>query len=122
MRTMVVLVPTRNQSWNVRSVARLVTSKGNCRSGKKNNANAGGSGKGLMQFDVWIDLVPQLMFVKDRASLRLKTGWRQDLYFSWVMISFSLYGKGIVALEFSSGKTSTFFNVLYVPKLRNYVE
>nr|GEY95761.1 zinc finger, CCHC-type [Tanacetum cinerariifolium] len=28
MRTTVVLVPTRNQSWNVRNVARLVTSKG----------------------------------------------------------------------------------------------
>nr|GEW47574.1 zinc finger, CCHC-type [Tanacetum cinerariifolium] len=28
MRTTVVLVPTRNQSWNVRSVVRLVTSKG----------------------------------------------------------------------------------------------
>ncbi|GKE56561.1 zinc finger, CCHC-type containing protein, partial [Tanacetum coccineum] len=28
MRTTVVLVPTRNQSWNVGSVARLVTSKG----------------------------------------------------------------------------------------------
>nr|GFD07416.1 zinc finger, CCHC-type [Tanacetum cinerariifolium] len=28
MRTTVVLVPTRNQSWNVESVVRLVTSKG----------------------------------------------------------------------------------------------
>ncbi|GKD26216.1 zinc finger, CCHC-type containing protein [Tanacetum coccineum] len=28
MKTIVVLVPTRNQSWNVRSMARLVTSKG----------------------------------------------------------------------------------------------
>ncbi|GKF65069.1 zinc finger, CCHC-type containing protein, partial [Tanacetum coccineum] len=28
MRTTMVLVPTRNQSWNVGSVARLVTSKG----------------------------------------------------------------------------------------------
>nr|GEW90910.1 hypothetical protein [Tanacetum cinerariifolium] len=79
MRTTVVLVLTRNQSWNVGSVARLVTSKRivvvvkrttqmlvvrerglrtnpkcgktghfkkDCRSGKKNNANAGGSGKG----------------------------------------------------------------------------
>ncbi|GJX36181.1 zinc finger, CCHC-type containing protein [Tanacetum coccineum] len=30
----------------------------------------------------------------------------------------SVHGKGSVALEFSSGKTITLFNVLYVPKLR----
>nr|GEU40480.1 zinc finger, CCHC-type [Tanacetum cinerariifolium] len=53
--------------------------KRDCRSGKKNNANAGGSGKGS----------------KDQS---------QD--------------QGSMALEFSSGKTITLFNVLYVPKLR----
>nr|GEZ00408.1 zinc finger, CCHC-type [Tanacetum cinerariifolium] len=44
-RTTVVLVPTRNQSCNVGSVARLVTSKGIIVV-VKNNANADGLGKG----------------------------------------------------------------------------
>ncbi|GJX56254.1 hypothetical protein Tco_0286151 [Tanacetum coccineum] len=52
--------------------------KRDCRSGKKDNANVGGSGKGS----------------KDQS---------QD--------------QGSVALEFSSGKTITLFNMLYVPKL-----
>nr|GFA59957.1 zinc finger, CCHC-type [Tanacetum cinerariifolium] len=88
MRTTVVLVPTRNQSWNVRSVVRLVTSKG-ISEVVKNNANAGGSGKGS----------------KDKSQNQ------GDDHFA------PIHGKGSVALEFSSGKTITLFNVLYVPKL-----
>nr|GEU29115.1 hypothetical protein [Tanacetum cinerariifolium] len=40
--------------------------------------------------------------------------WKTDLYFTWVMI----ISLGSVVLEFSSGKSITLFNVLYVPKLR----
>ncbi|GJW74063.1 zinc finger, CCHC-type containing protein [Tanacetum coccineum] len=66
--------------------------KRDCRSGnKKNNANTGGSGKGLMQLSVL---------------------YMGDDHFAHI------HGKGSVVLEFSYGKSITLFNVLYVPKLR----
>nr|GEY24655.1 zinc finger, CCHC-type [Tanacetum cinerariifolium] len=67
------------------------------RSGKKNNVNAGGSGKGSKDQS------------QDQDGSVLYMG---DDHFAPV------YGKGSVALEFSSGKTITLFNMLYVPKLR----
>ncbi|GKA43936.1 zinc finger, CCHC-type containing protein [Tanacetum coccineum] len=126
--------------------------KRNCRSGKKNNANAGGSGKGskdhsqdqgnlvhvwnsfiiypvsliskafYVQVDAivwWIDSGATTHVCKDRCWFKtfkpMKDGsvlYMGDEHFAPV------HGKGSVALEFSSGKTVTLFNVLYVPKLR----
>ncbi|GJW95370.1 putative reverse transcriptase domain-containing protein [Tanacetum coccineum] len=65
--------------------------KKGCQSVNKKNANAGGSGKGLMQLSIL---------------------YMGDDHFAHV------YGKGSVVLEFSLGKYITLFNVLYVPKLR----
>ncbi|GJY79639.1 hypothetical protein Tco_0485440 [Tanacetum coccineum] len=99
MRTRIVLVPTKNQSWNVGSVARLVTSKGiavviQCY---------------LLMYGL------KIVDVFKTFRNQLKT----DLYFTWVMNTFApIHGTGSVALEFSSGKIVTLFNVLYVPKLR----
>ncbi|GJX85144.1 zinc finger, CCHC-type containing protein [Tanacetum coccineum] len=73
--------------------------KRDCRSGKRNNANVGGSGKGS----------------KDHSQNQVEDGsilYMGDEHFAPV------HGKGSVVLEFSSGKTVTLFNVLYVPKLR----
>ncbi|GJR36482.1 zinc finger, CCHC-type containing protein [Tanacetum coccineum] len=74
--------------------------KRDCRSGKKNNANAGGSEKGSK--DQSLDQAVEGGYVL----------YMGDDHFAPV------HGKGSVALEFSSGKTITLFNVLYVPKLR----
>nr|GEZ53025.1 zinc finger, CCHC-type [Tanacetum cinerariifolium] len=71
--------------------------KRDCRSGKKNNANGGGSRKGSKDQS------------QDQDGSVLYMG---DEHFAPV------HGKGSVALEFKSGKTVTLFNVLYVPKLR----
>nr|GEU55754.1 hypothetical protein [Tanacetum cinerariifolium] len=74
--------------------------KRDCRSSKKNNANAGGSGKRS----------------KDQSQDQVEDGsvlYMGDEHFAPV------HGKGSVALEFSSRKTVTLFNVLYVPKLRS---
>nr|GEX18140.1 zinc finger, CCHC-type [Tanacetum cinerariifolium] len=57
--------------------------KRDCRSGKKNNANAGGSEKGLMLLRDGLTLVPQLMFVKIVAGLRHMNRWKTDMYFTW---------------------------------------
>ncbi|GJU00438.1 hypothetical protein Tco_1110776 [Tanacetum coccineum] len=70
----------------------------------------------LMQLCSGLILVPQLMFVKIVSGLRHMNQWKTDLSFTWVMI-ISVHGKGSVVLEFSSGKSITLFNVLYVPKL-----
>ncbi|GJR50818.1 zinc finger, CCHC-type containing protein [Tanacetum coccineum] len=101
----VVLVPTRNQSWNVGSVARLVTSKGI-----------------VVVVDAiawWIDSGATTHVCKDRCWFKIyepvedgSVLYMGDEHFAPV------HGKGSVALEFSSGKTVTLFNVLYVPKLR----
>ncbi|GJZ05928.1 zinc finger, CCHC-type containing protein [Tanacetum coccineum] len=88
--------------------------KRDCRSGKKNNANAGGSGKGskdqsqdqgLMQLAWWIRSLERTnsMIVKIVVGLRLSNQWKTDLYFTWVMNTCILFmGKGSVALEFKS--------------------
>ncbi|GJX54086.1 hypothetical protein Tco_0282455 [Tanacetum coccineum] len=97
-------------------------------SGKKNNANAGGSGKkkGLKE------PIPRTMGLticvvdssgatthvcKDRCWFRLFETSGRRLYFSWVM-TLLLYTWKEGALEFNSGKTVTLFTMLYVPKLR----
>nr|GEW57124.1 zinc finger, CCHC-type [Tanacetum cinerariifolium] len=95
--------------------------KKDCQSGKKNNANAGGSGKGSKDHSQ--DQLDRLWcynsFFKDRCWFKtyepVEDGsvlYMGDDHFAPV------HGKGSVALEFSSEKTITLFNVLYVPKLR----
>ncbi|GJW20891.1 zinc finger, CCHC-type containing protein [Tanacetum coccineum] len=127
--------------------------KRDCRSGKKNNANAGGSGKGskdqsqdqgqnlvniwnsfvkysvsliseafYVQVDAiawWIDSGATTHVCKDRCWFKtfepVEDGsvlYMGDEHFA------PIHGKGSVALEFSSGKIVTLFNVLYVLKLR----
>nr|GEV38710.1 zinc finger, CCHC-type [Tanacetum cinerariifolium] len=93
--------------------------KRGCRSGKKNNANAGGSKKGYTDQSQYQDSGATTHVCKDCCWFKtfepvedgsvLNMG---DEYFAPV------HGKGSVALEFSSKKTITLFNVLYVPKLR----
>ncbi|GJV93957.1 zinc finger, CCHC-type containing protein [Tanacetum coccineum] len=127
MRKTVVLVPTRNQSWNVESVARLVTSK---------------------EFAVVVKRTTQMLVVRERG-LRTNPKTNVDAIAWWIDSGATthvckdccwfktyesvedgsvlymgddhfapVHGKGSVTLEFSSGKTITLFNVLYVPKLR----
>ncbi|GJY37962.1 zinc finger, CCHC-type containing protein [Tanacetum coccineum] len=72
--------------------------KRDCRSGNKKNVNAGGSGKGSKDHSQ-----------DQEDGFVLYMG---DDHFTLV------YGKGSVVLEFSSGKSITLFNVLYIPKLR----
>nr|GEX78789.1 zinc finger, CCHC-type [Tanacetum cinerariifolium] len=105
MRKIVVLVLTRNQSWNVESVARLVTSKG--------------IAVVVDAVTWWIDSGATTHVCKDRCWFKtyepVEDGsvlYMGDDHFAYV------HGKGSVSLEFSSGKTITLFNVLYVPKLR----
>ncbi|GJT65318.1 zinc finger, CCHC-type containing protein [Tanacetum coccineum] len=107
--------------------------KRDCRSGKKNNANVGSSGKGskdqsqyqgynFVPVDAiawWIDSGATTHVCKDRCWFKtfepVEDGsvlYMGDEHFA------PIHGKGSVALEFSSGKIVTLFNVLYVPKLR----
>ncbi|GKG22709.1 hypothetical protein Tco_0388012 [Tanacetum coccineum] len=65
--------------------------KRDCRSGNKKSANAGGSGKGVMQLHGGLIPVLQLIFVKIVASLRHMNRWKTDLYFTWVMIILLLF-------------------------------
>ncbi|GKA67582.1 zinc finger, CCHC-type containing protein, partial [Tanacetum coccineum] len=126
--------------------------KRDCRSGKKNNANAGGSRKGSkdQSQNQGQNLVPVWnIFIKYSVSLISEAFYVQVDAIAW-WIDFGatthvckyrcwfktyepvedgsvlymgdehfapVHGKGSVALEFSSGKTITLFNVLYVPKL-----
>nr|GEU32814.1 zinc finger, CCHC-type [Tanacetum cinerariifolium] len=126
--------------------------KRDCRSGKKNNANALGLGKGSkdQSQDQGQNLVPVwTRFIKFSVSLIFEAFYMQVDYIAWWIDSGAttyvckdrcwiktfepvedgsvlymgdehfthVHGKGSVALEFSSGKTITLFNVLYVPKL-----
>ncbi|GKC42435.1 zinc finger, CCHC-type containing protein [Tanacetum coccineum] len=105
MRTTAVLVPTRNQSWNVGSVARLVTSKGI-----------------VVVVDAiawWIDFGAITHVCKDRCWFKSYEPMEDEFVLYMGDDHFALvHGKGSEALEFSAGKTITLFNVLYVPKLR----
>nr|GEX32093.1 zinc finger, CCHC-type [Tanacetum cinerariifolium] len=93
--------------------------KRDCRSGKKKNANIGGSGKGSKDQSQDQDSGATTYVCKDRCWFKtyepVKGGsvlYMGDDHFALV------HGKGSVALEFSFVKTVTLFNVLYVPKLR----
>ncbi|GKE54130.1 hypothetical protein Tco_1489286, partial [Tanacetum coccineum] len=118
--------PTRNQSWNVENVARLVTSKGIAVMVKRKTQMLVVRENGLRtnpktKVDAiawWIDSGATTHVCKDRCWFKtfkpVEDGfvlYMGDEYFAPV------HGKGSVALEFSSGKTVTLFNVLYVPKL-----
>nr|GEZ23153.1 zinc finger, CCHC-type [Tanacetum cinerariifolium] len=92
--------------------------KRDCRSGKKNNANAGGSGKRSKDKSQDQDSGATTHVCKDCCWFKtfepVEDGsvlYMGDEHFAPV------HGKGSVSLEFSSGKTVTLFNVLYVPKL-----
>ncbi|GJU48249.1 zinc finger, CCHC-type containing protein [Tanacetum coccineum] len=89
MRTTVVLVPTRNQSWNVDAIAWWIDS---------------GATTHVCKYRCWFKTYEP---VEDGSVL-----YMGDEHFAPV------HGKGSIALEFSSGKTITLINVLYVPKLR----
>nr|GEX45167.1 zinc finger, CCHC-type [Tanacetum cinerariifolium] len=154
MRTTVVLVPSNKkpklECWKCGKTGHF---KRDCQSGKKNNANAGGLGKGFkdQSQDQGQNLVPIWnRFIKYSISLISEAFYVQVDAFAWWIDSgatthvckdrywfkthepvedesvlymgddhFALvHGKGSVALEFSSKKTITLFNVLYVPKLR----
>nr|GEV65968.1 zinc finger, CCHC-type [Tanacetum cinerariifolium] len=127
MRTTVVLALTRNQSWNVGSVARMVTSKGIAVVVKRTTQMLVVWEKGLRTnpktkvntITWWIDSGATTHVCKDRCWFKtyepVEDGsilYMGDDHFTPV------YGKGSVALEFSSRKTITLFNVLYIPKLR----
>nr|GEU38229.1 UvrD-like helicase, ATP-binding domain, P-loop containing nucleoside triphosphate hydrolase [Tanacetum cinerariifolium] len=88
------------------------------RSGKKNNANAGGSRKGSKDQSQDQDSGATNHVCKDCCWFKtfkpVEDGsvlYMGDEHFA------PIHGKGSVALEFSSGKNVTLFNVLYVPKL-----
>ncbi|GJV58944.1 zinc finger, CCHC-type containing protein [Tanacetum coccineum] len=83
--------------------------KRDCRSGNKKNANAGGSGKGSKDHSQDQDRCWFKTYEPVEDGYVLYMG---DDHFAPV------HGKGSVVLEFSSGKSITLFNVLYVPKLR----
>nr|GEV23027.1 zinc finger, CCHC-type [Tanacetum cinerariifolium] len=98
--------------------------KRDCRSGNKKNANAGGSRKGSKEHSQdqgqnLIDSGATTHVCKDCCWFKtyepVKDGsvlYMGDDHFTPV------HGKGSVVLEFSSGKSITLFNLLYVPKLR----
>ncbi|GJQ90179.1 zinc finger, CCHC-type containing protein [Tanacetum coccineum] len=101
----VVLVRTRNQSWNVGNVSRQVTLRG--------------IAEVVEAIAWWIDSSATTHVCKDRCWFKtfepVKNGsvlYMGDEHFTHV------HGKGSVVLEFSSVKTVTLFNLLYVPKLR----
>ncbi|GKD83537.1 hypothetical protein Tco_1350376, partial [Tanacetum coccineum] len=113
MRTMVVLVPTRNQSWNVRSVARLVTSKGIAVVVKRTTQMLVVRERGLRtnpktKVDViawWIDSGATTYVCKDRCCFKTyKPMEDRSILFMGDDHFSPINGKGIVALEFSSGK------------------
>ncbi|GJY04518.1 zinc finger, CCHC-type containing protein [Tanacetum coccineum] len=127
MRTTMVLVPTRNQSWNVRSVARLVTSKGIVVVVKRTTQMLVVRERGLRTnpkakidgIAWWIDSGATTNVCKDRCWFKTYEPIEDGSVLHMGDDHFDpIHGKGSVALEFSSRKTITLFNVLYVPKLR----
>ncbi|GJX16904.1 zinc finger, CCHC-type containing protein [Tanacetum coccineum] len=127
MRTTVVLVPTRKQSWNVKNVARLVTLRGIAEVVIRGTQMLVVRVRGLRTFPKtkvdaiawWIDSDATTHVCKDRCWFKtyepMEDGsvlYMGDDHFSHV------HGKESVVLEFSSEKSITLFIVLYVPKLR----
>nr|GEW12006.1 hypothetical protein [Tanacetum cinerariifolium] len=126
MRTIVVLVLTRNQSWNVRNVARLVTLRGIAKVVIKRTQMLVVWERGLRTIPKtkvdaiawWIDFGATTHVCKDRCWFKtykpVEDGsvlYLGDDHFAPV------HGKGSVVQEFSSEKSITLFNVLYVLKL-----
>ncbi|GKD82408.1 hypothetical protein Tco_1349247, partial [Tanacetum coccineum] len=124
--TVLVRVPTRNLSWNVGSVVRLVTSRGIVVVVIRRTQMLVVREKGLRTIPKtkvdaiawWIDSGATTHVCKDRCWFKtyepVEDGsvlYMGDDHFAPV------HGKGSVVLEFSSGKSITLFNVLYVPKL-----
>ncbi|GJY63680.1 zinc finger, CCHC-type containing protein [Tanacetum coccineum] len=99
--TTVVLVPTRNLNWNVGCVAKLVTLRG--------------------IVVVETRKITQVLVVREKG-LRTNPKTNVDAIAWWINSGATTHvckdRCGSVALKFSSGKTITLFNVLYVPKLR----
>nr|GEU76737.1 hypothetical protein [Tanacetum cinerariifolium] len=93
--------------------------KRDCRSGKKNNTNAVGSGKASKDQSQDQDSGATTHVCKDRCWFKtFKPVEDGSVLYIGDEHFVPVHGKGSVALEFSSGKTITLFNVLYVPKLR----
>nr|GEV21405.1 zinc finger, CCHC-type [Tanacetum cinerariifolium] len=88
MRTTVVLLPTRNQSWNVRSMARLVTSRGIAKVVIRRTQMLVVQERGLKTIPKtkWIDSGATTHVCKIVAGLRHTNRWKTDLCFTWVMI------------------------------------
>ncbi|GJX24407.1 zinc finger, CCHC-type containing protein [Tanacetum coccineum] len=93
--------------------------KRDCRSGKKNIANASGLRKGSKDQSQDQDSGATTHVCKDRCWFKTYEPVEDESVLYMGDDQFALvYGKGSVALEFSSVKTITLFNVLYVTKLR----
>ncbi|GJU00214.1 zinc finger, CCHC-type containing protein [Tanacetum coccineum] len=93
--------------------------EGICRSGNKKTQMAGSSGKGVDAIAWWIDFGATTHVCKDRCWFKtyepVEDGsvlYMGDDHFA------PIHGKGNVVLKVERGKSSTLFNVLYVPKLR----
>nr|GEW09261.1 zinc finger, CCHC-type [Tanacetum cinerariifolium] len=94
--------------------------KRDCRSGKKNNANAGGSRKGSKDQSQDEDSGAITYVCKDCCWFKTYEPVKDGFVLYMGDDNFAhVHGKGSVALEFSSGETITLFNVLYVPKLHS---
>nr|GEW24914.1 hypothetical protein [Tanacetum cinerariifolium] len=126
IRTTVVLVQTRNQSWNVGSVARLVTSKGIAIVVKRITQILVVRERGLRtnpktKVDAitwWIDSGVTTHICKDRCWFKIYELVEDESLLYMGDDHFTpVHGKGSMTLEFSSRMTITLFNVLYVPKL-----
>nr|GEV92964.1 hypothetical protein [Tanacetum cinerariifolium] len=120
-------VPTRNQSWNVGSVVRLVTSKWIAEVVKRTMQVLVVRERGLRtnpktKVDAiawWIDSGATTYVCKDHCWFKTyEPGEDRSVLYMGDDHFAPVQGKGSVALEFSYGKTITLFNVLYVPKLR----
>nr|GEX67423.1 hypothetical protein [Tanacetum cinerariifolium] len=119
-----VLVPTRNLSWNVRSVARLVTSRRIVVAVTRKTQMLMVRERGprtnpkVHAIAWWINSGDTIHVCKDCCRFKVyelvEDGYvlyMSDNHFA------SVHGKGSVVLEFSSIKSITLFNVLYVPEL-----
>nr|GEX05721.1 zinc finger, CCHC-type [Tanacetum cinerariifolium] len=119
-----VLVPTRNLSWNVRSEARLVTSRRIVVVVTRKTQMLMVRERGLRtnpKVDAiawWINSGATTHVFKDRYRFKVYESV-EDRYVLYMGDNHfaSVHGKGSVVLEFSSKKSITLFNVLYVPKL-----
>ncbi|GKB36617.1 hypothetical protein Tco_0881559 [Tanacetum coccineum] len=126
MRTTVVLVSTRNQRWNVGSVVRLLTSRGIAVVVIRRTQMLVVRERGLRTIPKtkvdaiawWIDSGATTHVCKDHCWFKTYEPVEDESVIYMGDDHFALvHGKGSVVLEFSSEKSITLFNVLYVPKL-----